>query len=165
MKGRWPQLPILAGGALMTAAFFLPWAQASLFGFHQPIFSAADLAEREPGWYLVSLCGVLTLLLGGAGLAAGPRRPRLGLYSGAGALLLSLVCAIFIWRVWSGLQGEGITFSWIEGATAKDLALSLRYGIFVELAGCALAALGGLLAALSRSRSLSVGMSSGKLFK
>ncbi|NLH50652.1 MAG: hypothetical protein GX444_18910 [Myxococcales bacterium] len=157
MNGRWSNPPILAGGALMTVAFFLPWAQASLFGFHNPIFSAADLAEREPGWYLVLACGALTFLLGGAGLAAGLRRPQLQLYLNAGALLLSLVCAIFIWRVWSGLQGEGIAFSWIEGATAKDLALRLRHGIYVELAGCALAALGGLLAVLGGRKESAAG--------
>lgn len=147
MKRLWPNLISLAGGALMTVAFFLPWAQASFFGFNDPLFSARDLAEREAGWNLVLFCGGITLLLSVGGVVASfLRRPLQNLYVSAGSLLFSLVCGIFILRVWSGLQGDGVDFSWIQGATARDLALQLRYGIILELTGCALAVIGSVLA-------------------
>jgi hypothetical protein len=140
-----------AGGLLMAAAFFLPWARASILGFQQPIFSAYDLAQREAVWLLPPVGGALALLAGLAALALVLRRSDAGRRPlGVAILLGALAPSIFLLVVLARLHGGGITFIWLEGATAESLGLTYRYGLFLELLGCLLAAIGGAWLAFDR---------------
>lgn len=129
----------------MLASFFLPWGKTSLMGMDTVTITALDLAERDPGWYLVALCAILVVVIGVAGLLyALTGRERVSLFVGAATLMFSLVAGIFVARVLLALHGGGINLDWLEGVTAADLNLRLQPGVPLVLLGSALGVAGSL---------------------
>jgi hypothetical protein len=132
------------GGVLLLAAFFLPWGVASPMGLEKVTFTALDLAERDPGWNLIAICGMLTLVVGLAGFVYNLLgKTSLTLYLGAAALLFSLVPGVFVLRIVMRLYGDGLTLGWMHGATAQNLQLSFQIGVVFALLGATLGAIGG----------------------
>ncbi len=138
----------------MVAAFFLPWGGASLMGLAPNVFSAYDLAQHDGGWNIIAICGMLTFIVGVAGLAYTLLdKVKTTLYFGAGALMFSLVPGIFVTRMLLRIySGEGVRLGWLEGATAQNLALSLRIGVPLVLLGALLGTLGGLWSVYAAKR-------------
>jgi hypothetical protein len=128
------------GGCLMVWAYWLPWGQASFMGFNNPLFTAAELAERDPAWLTVVVAGAITAVVGLGFVALSFRPRRLAQRAAAVvAALFPLMSLAFIGHVFLRLHGEGIRLGWIEGATAKNLELTYRIGLPVELFGAVLA--------------------------
>jgi len=139
------------GGLVMIAAFFMPWAKASIMGFSEPILSGYDLAQKETVWLAPPVCGGLAAVGGLAALLLARRKKfangrRLGL----AVFVTAAAPGVFLLAMLARLHGGGIAFSWLENATAESLGLRYLYGLHLEFLGCLMAAVGGAWLAAER---------------
>ena len=142
---------VVIGGLLMVAAFFMPWAKASIMGFSEPVLSGYDVAQKEAVWLAPPFCGGFVAVGGLVALAMALRRTFAGLRGlGIGVFALALAPGLFLLTMLVRLHGGGIAFSWLENATAESLGLRYLYGLHLEFLGCLMATVGGAWLAFGR---------------